>query len=350
MKSSRNRYAGAAWAAGLVTFFVGLGPSLGWAGQVRLVLETAKDAPITAMQEWGRDLQKAGVANIRMIQQTRPTEPVIETQNFGGQKIYTVRGTIDRDGNINLPGAMFRTGQAERLAQWLADVGAKGPPSEREPVDKHGLTLSLTKKVGVDLATPIDFETDGLPMAEIIRQSNRRTRYPILATKSVMAKLEKEKIFNEMKGFPAGTTLAYLTEPFGLGLYPTEGKDGKVQYLIVKRATKQVEPWPIGWKPKQRRKTVPGLFEVKNINVDRISIEQVLKEISKRVDVPYLVDETALARRKIDMSKTLVSFPNKKTTFDRALGSMMSRSKLKYELFLDDAGKPFLWVTPLGDK
>jgi hypothetical protein len=350
MKNSRIRYAGAAWAAGLVAFWVGLGPSLGSAGQVHLVLETAKGAPITAMQEWGRDLREAKVGNVRMMQQIRPTKPTIETQDLGGQKLYTVRGTIDQDGNINLPGALFRMGDAGRLAQWLADVAEKGPPSEREPVDKYGLTLSTMKQVGVDLATPIDFETDGQTLAEIIRQVNRRTQYQILATKSVMAKLEKEKIFNEMKGFSAGTTLAYLSEPFGLGLYPSEGKNGKIQYLLVKRDTKQVEPWPVGWEPKQRRKTVPGLFEVKNINIDRISIEQVLKEIAKRVDVPYLVDETALAKQKIDMSKKLVSFPNKKTTFDRALGSMMSRSKLKYQLLLDDAGKPFLWVTPLGNK
>ena len=335
---------------GLALFLLGIFSAVAVAGRVQLVLEASKESPITAMQEWGRALSKAGVHDVRILHTTTKPKPKIETQVVGGQKFYTVRGTIDGSGQVVVPGATFQMGDAKQLGDWLDEVGKKGPPDQREPVDKYGLTLNMTKKVGVDLGTPITFETKGSSVADVIRRLNRQTRYPILATKTMMERLKTVKVSKELKGVAVGTVLVYLVDPFGLGLYPGEDKNGQMQYLVVKQGTQKVEPWPIGWKPKERRKAVPKLFEKKNINVDRIPIEEVLQEIAKRVEVPYLIDEAALTREKIDMGKELVSFPDKHTDYDRALGTMLGKARLKYRLLLDDAGKPFLWVTTLRDQ
>lgn len=334
----------------LAAFFLFSLPSLALAGRVELVLTAAKTSPITAMQDWTRALGAAGVHNVRIRQQTRPGQPTIETRSVAGQKVYLVRGTIEGSGRISLPGNRFEPGEAKRLAVWLDDIAQKGPPAERESTDQFGLPLSVAKKIAVDLAIPISFGTDGSSRAAVILQANKVTRFPILAKKSMMKTLDKDKVPDDLKGFAAGTVLAYLVEPFGLGLFPGKDRSGRLAYQIVERSSRDVKPWPIGWKPKNRIKTLPGLFKTKSINVERIPISQVLKVISKRLEVPVLIDRAALARKRIDPTKVTVSFPDKRTNFDRALGNMMSEARLKYELRIDDAGRPFLWVTTLAKK
>ena len=320
------------------------------AAHVELILNTSKGAPITAMQDWTRALGNAGVRNVRIQHQASSGQPAIETRSVADQKSYIVRGVIENNGMISLPGDSFDPGEAKRLAEWLDDIAEKGPPEGREPVDQFGLPLSVAEKVAVDLALPITFGTDGSSRAAIILQADKATRFPILAKKSMMASLDKDRVSENLKGFATGTALAYLVEPFGLGLFPGKGSDGRISYLIVERSSKKVEPWPIGWKPKNRIETLPELFKTRNINVAKIPVSQVLEAISKRLDVPVLIDNVALAQKRINPEEVTVSFPDKHTNFDRALANMLAEARLRYELRTDDAGRPFLWITTLAKK
>lgn len=335
------------WSVFLILFLL---PIVATAGQVELLLNASKNAPITTMQEWTRALGTAGVRNFRIQHQAKPSKPTIETRSGVGQKIYLVRGTIDGSGDVLLPGKRFRANDVDRLAEWLDDIAQNGPPAEREPVDKFGLTLSMTKKVAVDLALPVTFETMGDTRASVILQIDKQTRIPILARKSIMATLDKDRVSKELKGFAIGTALAYVVEPFGLGLFPVKNKKGQIEYLIAERSTQKVEPWPIGWKPKNRIKALPELFKTRNINIDQIPIGRIVDKISELLGVPVLIDRAAIAEKRIDMKKKTVSFLNKQTSFDRALSSMLLSVQLKHRLLIDDTGRPFLWITTRAKK
>ena len=43
----------------------------------------------------------------------------------------------------------------------------------------------------------------------------------------------------------------------------------------------------------------------------------------------------------------MVSFPQSRTTYSIALRKMLFKAGLKFEVRVDEAGKPFLWVTTL---
>jgi len=52
--------------------------------------------------------------------------------------------------------------------------------------------------------------------------------------------------------------------------------------------------------------------------------------------------------RGIDLSQVKVSHPRKRTTWITALGTFTFKAKCKFELLIDEAGKPFVWITPLA--
>jgi hypothetical protein len=59
-----------------------------------------------------------------------------------------------------------------------------------------------------------------------------------------------------------------------------------------------------------------------------------------------LLDHNALARGSVNMNKKVtLSEPN--TFYARALDRLLFQAKLKYEVRVDEAEKPLLWITTL---
>jgi hypothetical protein len=66
--------------------------------------------------------------------------------------------------------------------------------------------------------------------------------------------------------------------------------------------------------------------------------------------VPLLIDRAALVREGIDPNRTRVSMPQMRTTYSLALRQLLFPVKMKFDVRRDEAGRPFLWITPLvGD-
>jgi hypothetical protein len=64
------------------------------------------------------------------------------------------------------------------------------------------------------------------------------------------------------------------------------------------------------------------------------------------VKAPLLLYHNALARSQVDLSAK-VTIPKSNTFNSRALDRVLSQARLKYELRIDEADKPFLWITTL---
>ena len=71
------------------------------------------------------------------------------------------------------------------------------------------------------------------------------------------------------------------------------------------------------------------------------------KAVGKHLKVLVLLDHNAMALHGIDPAKTNVSHPQKKTNYSIALRKILFQARLKFELRIDEAGKPILWVTTL---
>jgi len=62
------------------------------------------------------------------------------------------------------------------------------------------------------------------------------------------------------------------------------------------------------------------------------------------VNVPFLVDQNSLVRQRVDL-KSKISLPKANLSYARILDKLLTQVKCKAEMRLDEADKPFLWIT-----
>ena len=327
--------------------------------RVNLVIAGEAGAPVSSYHSWSRELGKAGVRNVR-IRAARSSDRIdIQTRGGGQYPTYDVSGMIETGGDLLLPGARFSPGDARRVAQWVEDLAQEGPPQSREPKGPFGLTKSRFDKVIDDLDRVADFSTVGETRAAVVERIAGNLDMPLRIKPELKASLARDKLKAELAGFSSGTVLAFVLRPLGLGFVPCQSDDGELAYVVLPvesdaataaatGANATSKSWPVGWPPKgPRRKVLPGLFKFHTVSIQNVSLGEVLEAIAAKLDVAVLVDRLALGSRGIDPEKIDVSFPQSRTTYGLVLNRVLSKSMLKYELRVDEAGRPFLWVKTL---
>ncbi len=121
--------------------------------------------------------------------------------------------------------------------------------------------------------------------------------------------------------------------------------DGKPEYYVSTAGPNQ-DVWPVGWPPDRPVPDMaPELFTLRNVEIDDISAAQLFQVVTDRVKLPMLFDEQALLLKNIDPSKVKIKIPLAKLGYATVLDRAMFQAGLKHEVRVDDAGKPFFWVT-----
>ena len=322
-------------------------PAVLAAGRVELVLVSERGAPLMASQDWARSLSRAGVRSVQIRGRQPGDEIGIRTRGTSDRPTYLVTGVLSASNELLLPGGRFKRGDAARVARWLNELAAKGPPEERERKSAFGLTSRQFELAHEDLARPVDFSTKGLECREVVDKLAARLDAPLVIDRQMLDMLGRERVSTELNGLSCGTALAYTLRPPGLCLVPRPRDAEAVEYAIV-AASPTTKVWPVGWSPdKPRRDVLPGLFEFLNVNIKGVSVSKVLTAAGERLKVPVLMDHNALARRGIEPEKIQVEFPQKRTTYSLLLRRVLFQARLKSELRVDEAGKPLLWITTL---
>jgi hypothetical protein len=104
--------------------------------------------------------------------------------------------------------------------------------------------------------------------------------------------------------------------------------------------------WPIGWELQQTPgQTAPSLFEFLNAEVDGYTLEETLAAIGPRLRIPIYLDRAALAAHRIDLAQIQVRLPRTRIFYKRLIDRVLAQARMGSELRIDEAGKPFLWVT-----
>jgi hypothetical protein len=104
----------------------------------------------------------------------------------------------------------------------------------------------------------------------------------------------------------------------------------------------------VGWKPKDKPNNVlPDLFEFLNVEIADISVTEALTAIEGRLKVPFLFDHNSLAARGVDPAKVQAEVPSKRMTYSQIMHKVLTGAKLKYELRVDEADQPFVWITTI---
>jgi hypothetical protein len=313
-------------------------------GQVEL--EIAGDTQLGAgmsFQEWGRALSAAGVQNFRLRGGQEGDKPGIETGGTTQMPLYKVTAVLAPGDVLVVPGARFRRSDCKRLAAWLDDLAKRGPPDKREKIAAFGLTASQLDKVNADLRKPVGFTTRGMTRADAVRKITGQLGLSLAIDGTLTD--DTDKIEEELSSLSCGTALACILRPIGFCMVPHES--GETLAYTVKKAELGQEVWPIGWPAENGPKVLPGIYELHNVNISNVAAEKVLSAIGKQLGVPVLYDHNAMARHGIELEKATLSHPQAKTSYSIALRKMLAKVGLKFELRVDEAGKPFLWVSTM---
>ena len=270
----------------------------------------------------------------------------IESRGTDSAPVYVVTGFITSANELLMPGGRFRAGDVARLAQWLDELARFGPPDQRPERSAFGLTPEQFEQVHQALAGRIGFSTKGMSRRQVIEKVRERLILPLrIEPRLIQAISEDDVVAEELSDLSCGTALAAALRPPGLALVPRDAKPRGLECLVAE-AKPDMEAWPIGWEPeKPRRELLPGSFEFLNVNVQGVPVTQVIEAVSGRLSVPVLLDHNAMARHGIEPDKALVSMPQRRTTYSLLLKRCLYQAGLKSELRVDEAGKPFLWIT-----
>jgi hypothetical protein len=316
--------------------------------QVRLELVGDPLTAAAAFQEWAQALGQAGIKNVRIRGAAASDKVGIEVLGSPEQPIYVVTGIIQSRDELILPGGRYRKSQIKQIANWLDELARLGPPDRRPAKVAFGLTKQQFAEILEHARQPVGFSTKGLPRLEAIQRVSRTLRLPVETPKGLAVATGDDVVAEEMSELSCGTALACLLRPAGYCLVP-RSLNGRAGFAIV-QSEPAMEIWPIGWEPppdKSLKQLAPGLLEVINVHLEKVSASDVISAISQRVKVPVLLDHNALARHGIEPAKAIVNVPPGKITYAAALRRALFQAGLKYELRLDEADKPLLWITTL---
>jgi len=317
------------------------------AGRAELVVVTEPRAPLMASQQWARALGEAGITAVR-IRGRRGTDKIgVEVQGTAERPTYVATGVLNARGELLLPGGRYRKRDAARVARWLDELAAQGPPERREPKTAFGLTQKEFAQVRDDLSRPISFKTAGLTRREVMEKMARHLLLPLKVDDRRFGPWSGEKIETELEGLACGTVLAYVLHEAEMTLVPRPSGEADAEYAVVAARPGQ-KAWPVGWEAEDaRREVLPVLFEFLNVNIEGVSVAKALEAIAGRMEVPVLLDHRAMKKHDIEPEKVQAQLPRSRTTYSLLLGKVLFQARLKFEVRLDDAGRPFLWVTTI---
>lgn len=315
------------------------------AGTVRLELVGDPRGAAATFQEWGAALDAAGIANVRLSSSQGNETIGIVNHGTAERPAYVVTGMVVSRDELSLPGARFRRTDLKRLKTWLDDLVAQGPVEQREARGAFGLTARQFEGVHADLSRIVNVSTAGMRRGEAVNRMAQGLKSPLRLDADALRKLNDETIAEDLSKLSTGTALAYALRPAGYCLLP-QAAGGSVQYVVV-AARPGIEVWPVGWAPKEVNKALPAIHEFLNVNIQNIAASQALEAIATRIKTPVLIDHNAMARHGLDPSTAMISVPPGRTTYSLALRKALAQAGLKFEVRIDEADAPFLWVTSM---
>lgn len=314
--------------------------------EVEIELAVDPRLPPLTQHEWARELGQMGITRVRIRTAFPSDQPKVEVLPTSPQPTYHVIGIINNSNELVVPGGRFSIRQLSGFVRWIDELRTSGPPESRPKTVAFGLDIVRFQLVKQDLAQPVVISTLGRKSRDIVDQLLAKLHNPVVWDERARSVLSSHEIGEELKSLATGTALAYLLRYDGLALVPRGDVQG-VKYWIV-RGGPNVACWPVGWSPEEgESKAVPQLLEFLTVNIQNVNIRTVLGSIESRLGLVALFDYPALVRYGIDLEKTSINIPQTKTTYSQIIKRSLFQAKLKGEVRLDDADRPFLWITTL---
>ncbi len=317
------------------------------APRVSFEIVTQQGLAPTAARQWYEALSKLGIDNLRIRSGTAGDEMGIETSGSGAAKSYRVTGILAADNMLHVPGGKFGVRDSSRIRAWLDNLGTDGVEGVTAPRVAFGMTPSQIEHIHADLRRPVGISTVGMAADKAAATIGKSLRGPLRLAPGTAGALAGVQVEDELRRLTSGTALAMLARLAGLTFAPARQADGKIEYRIAP-AMKGAEHWSVGFEPEQRpAQTLPAMFDLLNVEISEIPVSEALEAIQGRLNVPFLFDRAALARHGADPTAVQAEVPAGRLSYSQVLGKVLAQAGLRYELRVDEADRPFLWITTI---
>jgi hypothetical protein len=315
---------------------------------VELEVAVVRDAPLGAMQEWGKLLSEMDLARLRLRGATAADKPSVTPVGEGAGQRFRVVGVLNQRDQLILPGGAFGQGDAARLKEFFQALPERVADQGVER-GIFGLTQAEFERLYDDLSRPVESAAAGSRPDAVVQAIQSTLHTQLQVDDQARAALAASKpIAVDLKGFSAGTALAIVLRGAGLELQIVHAR-GNPLTLRAARATREPDHWPAGWKPDDTpRATVPAMYRVTTIEISGYTLEKALEGLAPHMGAPLVFDQRVLAERGIDPAKVDVKFPETRTYIRRAIDHILAQARLAGELRIDEAGRPFYWITQFG--
>lgn len=299
-------------------------------------------------QQWSKLLEPMDVS----VQIQRPTvndKPEVRERNVGTIRYVTAVGTLDRGGRLSFPGRTFEQGDGAKLREWIDELKTYGAQGTPDGQPNWGLSKDQFNLLYSSLLKPVEAETIDLPVAEAISKLPLPAKFPVKFSQAASAQLRllgpKANVRQDVRGFTASTALAIILNDCSLGFRPNRTPADGLE-LVVEPIEQRKDLWPVGWPlQKQRLKAAPKLFAMTPIELDQVPLTDLLTTVAELTETPVMIDNYEIEKAKIDLSKLDVSFKRASTSWSVALKTMVIPKKLSREIWQDEAGRTFVWIT-----
>ncbi|MFV1965421.1 MAG: hypothetical protein ACC628_08365 [Pirellulaceae bacterium] len=323
-------------------------PCLAGQPRIRVELATESGFPIDGQRRWIETLKDLNLAGLR-IRKARFREQVgVTNQGTEAAPVYSVVGLLTDRNRLILPGAEFSINDRSGIARWFEKLRTDGLSGPTEQPLAFGLSGDELVSFHEQVAKPLMFDTQGRRAGDVVRQIvNERGLACEVTARATTTFHRNEAVLDELRGVSAGTALAATLRPLGLVAAPRKKAPGRVELLIAE-VREIEETWPVGWPLQQSPyKVAPDLFKKPPVEIKNTPLSKVLAAIQQRANVPFLLDHNSLARQNIDPGQVMVSYPRRPTRYSyrKIINSILFKAKLTSELRVDEAGKPFLWIS-----
>lgn len=319
---------------------------------INIELTTGDEGAGLLAQRWGAIFEKLDVT--LTIRRARPDDKLGVTEKKSGTSVRQVNvlGKLDRSGKLILADRTYSDKDVSKITDWLNDLrefGALGSPNGQPA---WGLTKQQFGVIHAALSKPLKREVQEELLTKALGLFELPPEHPLKfsaqAEKFVRDQDKPLIATQSLAGISQGTALAALLNEHGLGYRPRRLPGGEIE-LGIYLLSDTTDVWPVGWPlEKPGPQTAPKLYAYTMVDLEEIELDAVLESAASVTGIPIVLDKHGLAAKEIDLSQVKVSHPMKRTTWSLALQTLTFKAKTKFEVLIDEAGKPFLWVTPLG--
>jgi hypothetical protein len=318
--------------------------------EIEILSETGGSA---AAQDWRSVLEPLNVPF--SIRRGLPDDgPETNERIIGTLRKVTAVGKMDRTGKVTFADRVIDPSQPQKIKAWIDDLktyGAQGSP-EGQPL--WGLSEEQFAAVYEGLAGVTETDLTGQPLSEAVSALPLPAEYPVqwsdAARKRIKEADRELKVRQNTAGFSAATALAIVLNDAGLGFRPNRTPSGSLE-LLVDAPQDASQVWPVGWPLKlPRLKAAPKLFQLNRILLDDVPLKEVLEQAAEATDVPVIYNYGALDAASGDWETRKILYPPRQATWHTVAKDALSKAKLTFDLWQDEAGRPFLYVTTIKSR